>query len=145
MEFKHTLPIQLRFNDVDAFGHVNNSVYFTFYDLGKTTYLNDVMKKYHLENSFSGIVVVNINANFLLPVYAGDHVAVQTAVVEIGQKSFKLMQQLVSIGTKEVKCTCSSVMVAFDVKTQTTLQIPQEWKNAFTEYEGHDIPHKHKE
>ena len=34
--FHHTLPIQLRFNDVDKFGHVNNTVYFSFYDLGKT-------------------------------------------------------------------------------------------------------------
>ena len=34
--FHHALPIQLRFNDVDKFGHVNNTVYFSFYDLGKT-------------------------------------------------------------------------------------------------------------
>lgn len=33
--FHHQLPIQLRFNDVDKFGHVNNTVYFSFYDLGK--------------------------------------------------------------------------------------------------------------
>lgn len=36
--FHHALPIQLRFNDVDKFGHVNNTVYFSFYDLGKTEY-----------------------------------------------------------------------------------------------------------
>lgn len=35
IEFHHSLPIQLRFNDVDKFGHVNNTVYFSFYDLGK--------------------------------------------------------------------------------------------------------------
>ena len=39
IKFNHTLPIQLRFNDVDKFGHVNNTVYFSFYDLGKTEYL----------------------------------------------------------------------------------------------------------
>ena len=27
LTFKHTIPIQLRFNDFDALGHVNNSVY----------------------------------------------------------------------------------------------------------------------
>ena len=31
--FRHILPIQIRFNDVDKFGHVNNTVYFQFYDL----------------------------------------------------------------------------------------------------------------
>ncbi len=28
--FHHTLPIQLRFNDVDKFDHVNNTAYFLF-------------------------------------------------------------------------------------------------------------------
>ena len=36
--FRHTLPLQLRFNDIDLLGHVNNSVYFSFYDLGKARY-----------------------------------------------------------------------------------------------------------
>ena len=40
--FHHALPIQLRFNDVDKFGHVNNTVYFSFYDLGKTEYFASV-------------------------------------------------------------------------------------------------------
>ena len=42
IQFNHTLPIQLRFNDVDKFGHVNNTVYFSFYDLGKTEYFASV-------------------------------------------------------------------------------------------------------
>ena len=42
IKFRHTLPIQLRFNDVDKFGHVNNTVYFSFYDLGKTEYFASV-------------------------------------------------------------------------------------------------------
>ena len=40
--FHHTLPLQLRFNDVDLLGHVNNSVYFAFYDLGKSRYFEAV-------------------------------------------------------------------------------------------------------
>ena len=42
IKFNHTLPIQLRFNDVDKFGHVNNTIYFSFYDLGKTEYFASV-------------------------------------------------------------------------------------------------------
>ncbi len=142
MEFKHTLPIQLRFNDVDKFGHVNNSVYFTFYDLGKTTYIADIMRLYKLEDQTTAIVVVNINANFLAPVYANEHVAVQTATLEVGYKSFTLFQQLIDTDTKEVKCTCSSVMVAFDVKSQQGVPISSEWKEAFCQYEGKDIIRK---
>ena len=56
--FHHTLPIQLRFNDVDKFGHVNNTVYFSFYDLGKTEYFASVCPGVDWEKI--GIVVVHI-------------------------------------------------------------------------------------
>ena len=38
LTYNHRVPVQLRFNDADALGHINNSVYFSFYDLGKTEY-----------------------------------------------------------------------------------------------------------
>ena len=57
--FHHTLPIQLRFNDVDKFGHVNNTVYFSFYDLGKTEYFASVCPGVDWEKI--GIVVVHID------------------------------------------------------------------------------------
>lgn len=40
--YRHILPIQIRFNDVDKFGHVNNTVYFQFYDTAKTEYFATV-------------------------------------------------------------------------------------------------------
>ena len=66
MIFKHTLPVQLRFNDIDALGHVNNSIYFTFYDLGKARYFEDV-KRSPINWNDADLVIANINANFLLP------------------------------------------------------------------------------
>ena len=84
IQFNHTLPIQLRFNDVDKFGHVNNTVYFSFYDLGKTEYFASVCPDVDWEKD--GIVVVHIEANFLAQIYGSDHIAVQTAVTEIGTR-----------------------------------------------------------
>ena len=102
VKFNHTTPIQLRFNDFDALGHVNNSVYFSFYDLGKTSYFDEVMPDAST-NKEVGVVIANIEVSFLLSVYPGENVAVETAVVGIGNKSFKLLQQLIDVDTKEVK------------------------------------------
>lgn len=135
LNFKHTVPIQLRFNDFDALGHVNNSVYFSFYDLGKTTYFNDVIPNMS-SNKEVGVVIANIQVNFILPVYPNENVAVQTAVVEIGNKSFKLFQQLIDVDTNEVKCICQTVMVGFDAKTKATRTISADWKKAMIDFEG---------
>jgi acyl-CoA thioester hydrolase len=135
IRFNHTTPIQLRFNDFDALGHVNNSVYFSFYDLGKTTYFNQVIPNVSLSNEV-GVVIGHIEVSFLLPVYPGENVAVETAVTEIGNKSFKLLQHLIDVESNEVKCICQTVMVCFDAKTKTTRPITDEWRNAMAEFES---------
>lgn len=140
IEFHHSLPIQLRFNDVDKFGHVNNAVYFTFYDLGKTEYFASVCP--HVDWTKDAIVVVNIEANFLSQILPTDHVAVQTAVYQIGRKSFHLIQQVIEIETNEVKCICKSVMVAFDLENNESKELEEEWKEAICQFEGRNLTKK---
>lgn len=96
--FRHTLPLQLRFNDIDLLGHVNNSVYFSFYDLGKARYFETV-KAQNIDWKKADVVVANVNADFLSPIYPGEPIAVQTCTVEIGNRSFKLLQQIVNTET----------------------------------------------
>ena len=77
IKFRHTMPVQIRFSDVDQFGHMNNSVYFSLYDLAKTTYIKDVFGS--ADWSKLAIVVANINANFFMPVFFSDHLVIETA------------------------------------------------------------------
>ena len=138
--FHHTLPIQLRFNDVDKFGHVNNTVYFSFYDLGKTEYFASVCPGVDWEKN--GIVVVHIEANFLQQIFGSDHVAVQTAVSAIGTKSFDLVQLVIYTKTNDVKCICKSVMVAFDLEKHESMPLTEAWIEAICRFEGRDLRKK---
>ena len=140
IKFHHTLPIQLRFNDVDKFGHVNNTVYFSFYDLGKTDYFASVCQEHNWEKD--GIVVVHIEANFISQIFASDNIAVQTAVSEIGTKSFQLVQRVIDIKTNEVKCICKSVLVYFDLEKHESKALNAEWIDAICIYEGKDLRRK---
>ena len=140
IQFNHILPIQLRFNDIDKFGHVNNTVYFSFYDLGKTEYFASVCP--HVNWEKDGIVVVHIEAEFLSQIYASDHIAVQTAVTEIGTKSFHLVQQVIDQKSKDVKCVCTSIMVAFDLTKHESKPLEEEWIEAICRYEGRDLRKK---
>jgi acyl-CoA thioester hydrolase len=141
IKFRHTLPIQLRFNDVDKFGHVNNTVYFSFYDLGKTEYFSSVCPDVDWEKE--GIVVVHIEVNFLSQIFGDDHIAVQTAVSEIGTKSFHLVQRVIDTDTQEVKCVCSSVMVAYDLVKHESMAMPDKWVDAICAYEKRELRKSH--
>lgn len=132
------MPAQIRFSDVDQFGHVNNSVYFALYDLAKTTYVKDVLGD-SVDWRRMGIVVANINANFLLPVFFDDKIKIETATVHLGNKSFTLLQRAVTENTGEVKCECKTVMVMFDLKEKQPMQIPDEFKAIIRDYENNSF------
>jgi acyl-CoA thioester hydrolase len=136
-EFHHRLPIQLRFNDVDKFGHVNNTVYFTYYDLGKTDYFSTVHPSLNWDKD--GVVVVHIEVDFISQILGMSNVAVETAVVEIGNKSMTLLQQVVDTKTGEVKCVCKSILVAFDLEKHDSKEIPEDWKEAICAFERKDL------
>ena len=136
INYKHVLPIQRRFNDVDKFGHVNNTIYFQFYDTAKTDYIATVCKDINWERV--AIVVVKIEAEFLAQIKANDHIAARTRVIKVGNKSFHLEQDIIDIDTQEVKCRCYSVMVLFDLEHQQSMPFPEEWRQAICQYEGMD-------
>lgn len=137
-DFKHTLPIQIRFNDIDAIGHINNNVYFSYFDLGKTTYFED-MKASHVSWTDGIIVVARIETDFLSPIYYKEAIAVDTKMIKIGTKSATLLQQLRSVKTQEIKCRCKSIIVAYDATLQTSMDIPSIWREAISIYEGVDF------
>lgn len=134
MKFRHTLPVQIRFNDVDQYGHMNNSSYFSLYDLAKTSYLRDVFgnKDWHR----LGIVVANINADFLAPVFFSDDLIIETAVIHLGHKSFTLLQRAINKASGVLKCQCRTVMVGYDVATKEPVELPADFKQAVCDYEG---------
>lgn len=140
LSFKHTIPLQLRSNDLDRFGHINNAVYFTFYDLGKTNYIESVCPNIDWEKE--AIVVVEIKVSFKSQIFGTDHIAVNTAVTSIGTKSFELMQQVIDTKTGEEKCICRSTMVTYDLIKHKSKPIPQDWIEAICNYEGKDLKKK---
>lgn len=136
-QFKHIIPIQIRFNDIDKFGHVNNTVYFQFYDTAKAEYISTVCP--HVNWEKEAIVVVHIDADFISQITGEQNIAVRTRVSKIGNKSFHLDQEVFDTETDEIKCRCMSVMVAFDLTTHQAIPMPQSWVDSINEFEGKDL------
>lgn len=132
--YRHCLPIQIRFNDVDQYGHVNNNSYFSYYDLGKEDYLRSVMKVDY--RKFNVVpVIANINCDFLLPIFYGDPVQVETCVSHIGQRSFTLTQRIVNERSGVVMSRCATVMVCFSLVDQASADMPEHYREAIKRFE----------
>lgn len=140
ISFKHTVPLQIRFNDVDKFGHVNNAIYLSFYDLGKTNYFGSICPNVDWEKD--AILIVRLEVNFISQIFSTDQISVQTAVTAIGTKSFDLAQRVIDLETGIVKCICRSTMVTYDLIEHKSKPLTKEWVDAICEYEGKDLRKK---
>lgn len=134
-EFHHRADLQLRFNDVDVLGHVNNTVYFAFYDTGKALYF---MHTKGLSADWSRVdrVIANITCSYMAPIVFGEDIEVLTRCVAIGRKSFTLQQMLREKKTGQIKSLCETVMVSIDPDTKQPVEVKDSMRKAFSEFEG---------
>ena len=136
--FKRTTKVQLRFNDIDALGHVNNSIYFQFFDLAKTEYFASLEVDADINWCRPAIVIANVNCSFLVPTVFQEPVEVLTQCAHLGNKSLTLLQHLINSDTRELKATCATVMVNLDPETNQPSPLPKVWRDAIVAYEGHE-------
>ena len=69
--YKHRLQVQIRFSDLDALNHVNNSFQAQYYDLGRINYFEQVMGE-QLDWTKVVVVIVNTENNFFSPIGQGE-------------------------------------------------------------------------
>lgn len=137
-DFNCSTPVQMRFNDIDIFGHVNNNAYLAYYDCGKFEYYNKVHAGVR-DWTGTVAVIVNINCSFLTPVRLGDSIEVLTRCTALHEKSFVLQQMLVDTRTRQPKSCCESVVVCIDAKSGKSVGIPDEWRQLFCGFEKRDL------
>lgn len=128
-EFRHAVDMQLRFNDIDILGHLNNTVYFSLYDTGKAHYFSSIMGG-RMDWRKVETVLANVDCCYISPIYFGEEIQVMTRVMAVHEKSFRLQQVMVEKRTGEIKSAAETVMVSIDTETKRAVVIPPHWREA---------------
>ncbi|MBO4739783.1 MAG: acyl-CoA thioesterase [Bacteroidales bacterium] len=133
--FKSKLPIQIRMTDIDAFNHVNNGVLSAYFDLGRLHYLKEITGKLNLQTL--DLVLVHTEYDFFASVRFYSNVMVETKVVELGNKSLKMVQQIVDEQDEsKCYCTCYSVLSGYDNQHDCSQTIDDQIKDKIRIFEG---------
>lgn len=120
-------PIQIRFSDVDMFGHVNNASQQMYFDLGKTDFMRQVLS---LSDPFGGLSLVTVATtnNFFRQIRYTDDIEVHTSVRKTGDKSVTLFQSMVDRRDGATVSDSLTVMAVFDFAKQASAPLPDEWR-----------------
>lgn len=128
-EFRHKTDLQIRFSDVDVLGHVNNTVYLSFYDTGKAYFFQDIHERIIEWNNVE-TVIANVDCAYIHPIFFGNRVAVYSRCESIGEKSFTLLQIIADTETGTIHSACKTVMVCFDPEKKVAIDMPPHWRKA---------------
>ena len=134
MSFKHSLPVQIRFNDIDIAGHVYNGIYQEYFDLARLDYFRKVLGE-ALNWKKTGLVIVSIQTDFSVPLYLEDQVEIKSRVCVLGEKSLQMQQQVIKNGNQETAATGKTVLVCYDMQNKKAVSIPHEWRRKLTNFE----------
>lgn len=132
-EFNYETEVPVRFQDLDAAGHVNNAVYVTYLEEARVDYLSDVLDVNGIDEL--GAVVAHLEIDYRKPVRDVDHVTVAVQTLEPGTASVP-MEYEIRVGS-DVVATAETVMVTVDYETGETHPIPDRWREQVTAFEGH--------
>lgn len=81
----HVTRLPIRWGDMDAYGHVNNTVYFRFMEQARVEWVEDM--KVQVRPGGDGPVIINASCTFLIPMNYPGTVEVRTYVGAIGRSS----------------------------------------------------------
>lgn len=127
-DFQFSTPIQLRFSDIDGYLHVNNGVYFNYFEHARAVYLSEVCQWDIMK---VGTVVGRIEIDYLRPIHLTDQVEAWVRCAKIGNTSFQLEQVLLGKseeGQKLVFAKCTCIMVSVDMQSMKPVPVPEEYR-----------------
>ncbi|MGC8876663.1 acyl-CoA thioesterase [Thermus sp.] len=98
--FPVVVPVQVRFRDLDALGHVNNAVYLTYFEVARVAYFRRLKEDWLERGHF---ILARAEVDFLRPIHLEDPVAVGVRVVRLGRSSFEMEYRVEARGEEAAR------------------------------------------
>ena len=130
------VKVQVRYADLDVQNHVNNSVYFSYFEMARVQYFGQVLGR-DWDWETNGVVLVKNWAEYIKPVLLADQPEISIFVDKIGTKSFDLSYELKV--NDVLYTTGGSTMVAFDARSAKTIEIPEEMRSFLEQLKRNDF------
>src|SRR6266849_3051690 len=149
-------PVQIRFRDLDPLAHVNNTVYFIYFEEARSHYvsqLESLMGQWPSDeephnpriqagsHGHYGMLVKEISCTYALPLVRSDHAEVGVRVVKVGRTSIIMDHQIRDINEHErIFATGRSIMVWSNYYSGRPHPVPLSLRYAIEQMEGRAFP-----
>ena len=128
----HVERIAIRWGDMDAMGHVNNTVYFRYMEQARIGWFDALVPQQQAWKS-TGIVIVNASCNFRRPISYPGTVEVRLFSGPPGGSSVATYYELRVDGEEAPSADGAAMVVFIDMEKQKPIRIPEEIRGLLKE------------
>lgn len=133
-------PIEVRFRDTDAMGHVNNAVFLTYTEIARQAYWRRM----------SGIadyqrvpfILAHARLDFRSPALVDEEIEIGIRVEWIGTRSFAFGYRVRDRRQHRLIAEAFTVQAVYDYEAQRTYPFPESLRKQIEAFEGRSIPPK---
>ena len=123
--FPIVVEVPVAWGDMDAFGHVNNVVYFRWFESARIAYLRAIE---FVDGGDDGVgpILASTHCRFRLPLAFPDRVSVGARTTDLADDRFTMEYRVVSHAADDVAAEGGGVVVAYDYAARSKASIPDD-------------------
>lgn len=119
-----TLTLRVAWGDMDAYQHVNNTVYFRYFESARIAYLEQLQIPNLMSGGGIGPILHSVNCRFRLPVTYPDTVVVGVRVTAMDEDRFVMEHVLVSERHQKIAAQGEAITVTYDYDRHCKAPLP---------------------
>ncbi len=148
-----SLIVSVKWGDMDAFKHVNNTMYFRYQEVSRGIFLQNILKKIPFNSNFNhkewnegsgiGPILSTTSCIFKFPLSYPDNLLIGSTIKsgDIFSDRVKVTHSIWSLKHQRIASEGSGVIVTYDFVTGKVVDIPEILKTAMEEHLKEDSLH----
>lgn len=128
--FPVVVEIPVAWGDMDYFRHVNNIVYFRYFESARIEFLERIGFRELIEDAQIGPILAATSCRFRRPLTWPDTVRVGARVTVLGEDRFEMEYRLVSVAQGAVAAEGAGTLVSYDYAAGRKVPLPDRIREA---------------
>lgn len=134
-QYPIVLSQKILWGDMDAFEHVNNTVYFRYFEDARMAYFEKLGVPGYMTQMNVGPILAATNCNFKLPLNYPDYIQIAVRSKILSSKKIQMEYLVYSENFEAIAAEGEGLIVYYDYKHGKSCEIPEQIVAAINEIE----------
>lgn len=139
-QYPVVVEVPVAWGEMDAYGHVNNIVYFRYFETARIAYFEKLGDPDFVNRNPLGPILASTSCRFRAPLSFPDHVSIGARVARVDEDRFVMFYAVFSHRLQRVAAEGEGTVVCFNYRENRKAALSQDLIRKIAELEGRAAP-----